>query len=444
MKKKILLGSLFAATTLAAVGTLVLSQSPSSFKLFANAPGGEWHHYQESDPQLDNHGKSTLKGTKEYWVECGGGYQFTAPSTGTVIEETGAPNTSEFAANDTRWSDDRYCDVHGHSFDSYGVCEHCNAIDGASLVAPKAIASASESVEEAPLGFNSVFTVAGVASNAGIGYSVDVTAYSVLYFSLYHNANYAFLFGGNSQQNPTMWSSDWYNVLLINGQNGWEARTKKAYETSWDETHTKVDGASDTNFSSILKMINWDAKLSSATIKCTEVYGIMPPHSHTVDEFGICSVCKEFVGATKLADSPLSTIVDPDNNPAAPAGFETSVKSMASHNSGDYIRSIDCSAKSKLYFALYSPDYSIQICDGGGKSFGKGEWVYVFCDHTGGTGSNLWTVYGRKASESSFSKLKEFTSGGSTNLKYFFTIINWGKSSGTFDMFTTEVYSMSF
>ncbi len=443
MNKKFTLTSLLAVTTLAVVGVMAVTQAPQSAKLFANNPGGEWHHYLESDPQLDSHGKSTKRGTKEYWVECGGGYQFTEPSTGTIIEEAGAPNTKEFAANDSRWSDsdDNYCDVHGHSFDSHGVCEHCNALNGGSVIAPRAIANASASAEAAPLGFTSVSTVNGVTHNTGIGYNVDVTAYSVLYFSLYHSASYAYVFGGDG---PRMWQSDWYNILLIKGQDGWEAIAKKATETAWDDTRTKVDGATDQNFSSILRMANFESELSSANIKCTEVYGILPPHSHSLDEFGICTICKEFVGATKLADSALSEKLDPENNPAAPAGFETSVRSVATHNSGDRIASIDCSNKSKLYFALYSPDFNIQICDGGGKSFEKGEWIYVFCDHTGGSGSNLWTVYGRKASESSFSLLKEFTKGGSTNLKYFFTIVNWSQSKGDFSMFSTEVYSMSF
>jgi len=97
MNKKFMLSGLFAASILAVVGVVAFAQTPTSAALFADTPSGEWHHYKKQDPT------STKKGIREYWVECGGGYQFAAPATGTIIDEEGAPDTSEFKVDDDRY-----------------------------------------------------------------------------------------------------------------------------------------------------------------------------------------------------------------------------------------------------------------------------------------------------------------------------------------------------
>ena len=269
--KKLLVSALLGVSTLA-IGAVVgvAAGKKSGLRAYANPVEGDWHHYSAQAPVLDGHGKATNKGTKEYWVQCGGAYQFTEPASGNKVNMDVAPDTSEFAANDDRWA--TYCEVNGHSFDSFGVCEHCNELENKVKVADKAIASASALAEEAPLGFSDVFTATGLSSNTALGSSFSVQNYDVLYFSLYHDIGNMFVFGGGSD-NPIMWKADWYNFLLVRDGEGGKflAHYKKAYETAWNVDRFKVDGANDQNFSSILRFVNW-SDLGSANVKCTEVY----------------------------------------------------------------------------------------------------------------------------------------------------------------------------
>lgn len=124
MNKKFTLSSLLAVTTLAVVGVMAATQAPESAKLFANTPSsGEWHHYKQQAPT------SSSKGTREYWVECGGGYQFTEPTTGEIVEEAGAPDTSEFAENDDRYISYQYDENHlSLSEYAYGAGMYCTNV----------------------------------------------------------------------------------------------------------------------------------------------------------------------------------------------------------------------------------------------------------------------------------------------------------------------------
>ncbi|MBQ7995771.1 MAG: hypothetical protein IJ247_06150 [Bacilli bacterium] len=97
-KRKILL---FGACSAVCLGVAAFAASSTPFLgrlLNADGNGGVWHHYsaQNSTP--------VEFGTKEYWVQCGGGYQFTAPEGVTIIDKEGAPDTSGFVENDDRWN----------------------------------------------------------------------------------------------------------------------------------------------------------------------------------------------------------------------------------------------------------------------------------------------------------------------------------------------------
>lgn len=97
MKKKIkvlivLLGiTLYAGTVFASVGT-----KTGFAGVFAGETTGKWVHYAQKDAELG------ADGVREYWVRCGGGYQFTAP-TGATIDEASSYDTTEFTAEDPRW-----------------------------------------------------------------------------------------------------------------------------------------------------------------------------------------------------------------------------------------------------------------------------------------------------------------------------------------------------
>ena len=57
-----------------------------------------WVHYTKRNQSYADFG------IKEYWVECGGGYQFTAPQSTSIVEGGNNPNTSGFLENDDRWN----------------------------------------------------------------------------------------------------------------------------------------------------------------------------------------------------------------------------------------------------------------------------------------------------------------------------------------------------
>ena len=239
MNKKVLISGLLATATFAIAGMMVITHAnPSLAGIFADPSEAEWHHYSQQSPELDWKSKATNKGTKEYWVQCGGAYQFTAPASGTVVDQVGAPDTSEFAADDDRYI--TYCEIHGHSYDEKGICEHCNALDGCIKIGDKAIGSATVLDEEAPLGFKSVYSATGL-SNGNVGADISLAGVDIVYFSIYHEIPYIYLFGGNGNDNPSLSANDWYNVLMTKDENGWVAHYKKSWETTWNTNHPKVD-----------------------------------------------------------------------------------------------------------------------------------------------------------------------------------------------------------
>ena len=98
MKKRNLF-ALSGACGLACVGAVALTLLPKSGILKAfTLSNAVWNHYTEQAPTPVDFG------IKEYWVECGGNYQFTAPEAVTIVDKTERPDTSEFTDDDPRWN----------------------------------------------------------------------------------------------------------------------------------------------------------------------------------------------------------------------------------------------------------------------------------------------------------------------------------------------------
>ena len=94
MKKKLLCVSIVSLSLTAAI---LVGANTSQFVFaggFANL--AQWVHYAQLDPTEES------KGIREYWVQCGGGYQFTEPDCDNIIEGS-VYDTSEFAVDDDRW-----------------------------------------------------------------------------------------------------------------------------------------------------------------------------------------------------------------------------------------------------------------------------------------------------------------------------------------------------
>ena len=97
-KKKIIYLATTLVTSLVMLLSLVFDLNNGQFVFadFLRNGSATWVHYARREPTEE------AKGIKEYWVQCGGTYQFTAPTSGTIVEGSGY-DTSEFLENDDRW-----------------------------------------------------------------------------------------------------------------------------------------------------------------------------------------------------------------------------------------------------------------------------------------------------------------------------------------------------
>ena len=122
--KKLLVSALLGASTIA-VGAVVgvAASKKGGFKSFANPVEAEWHHYAKTNPT------SSQKGIREYWVQCGGAYQFTAPSDVDIVDKGTSYDVSEFEANDPRYLSYQYDENHAPlSAYDYGAGMYCTNV----------------------------------------------------------------------------------------------------------------------------------------------------------------------------------------------------------------------------------------------------------------------------------------------------------------------------
>ena len=187
-----------------------------------------------------------------------------------------------------------------------------------------------------------------------------------------------------------------------------------------------------------MKFYNWEGKLADATVKCTEVYKAIAPHVHSADSKGICTDCLELVGGTKISNTLFETALEPDNNPAAPAGFSSVTRQLAKHNTNSYIKLIDVTSYTKLYFAVYSP-YNLKFFSGdnNNKPFWINRWNYIYMENAGGQN---WTAYGRDPGESEFTELVGLNQ--STQWRWMFSVIRTDSNTSEFNLYTTELIAL--
>ena len=262
--KKLLISVLFGVSALV-IGSVfgVTGGKKIGFKANATIFEHEWHHYNRKEPT------ETEKGIKEYWVQCGGGYQFSAPVDAEIIDKGSNYNTSEFAPDDDRWI--AFCDVHGHQFDAHDVCTICMEHKASIKIVNYAVSDSVSSSKPAPKGFDNVGEITG-KTNGYCGSDINITEYNFLYFALYTEGGSARPFSGGDDGDGTyriVWSGTWYYLLLERLDNKWNGFIKEGETGAW-YTRT-VDGVTDTNLKSLLRLYNWSG-LEKVTIFSTEVY----------------------------------------------------------------------------------------------------------------------------------------------------------------------------
>lgn len=273
MKRRIAHIAVCISSLAMCVSIAVMMQSRFSYAQTLGSDGTVWHHYNRKEPTQSE------KGIKEYWVQCGGGYQFTAPS-GTIIDKGSNYDTSEFAPDDDRWI--TFCDVHGHQLDSHNVCTVCLEHQSSTKIADYAVSGSVLDTKSAPKGFSYVSKISG-KSNGNCGYDINISSYNFIYFAMYADGGYIRPFSGGEDGDGTyrtVWSGRWFYLLVerINGE--WNGFIKDGEDGFW-YTRT-VDGKTDTNLKSLVRLYNWDG-LAGVTIYSTEVYAgtELPPEIKT-------------------------------------------------------------------------------------------------------------------------------------------------------------------
>ena len=119
-KKTLAIVSLGVTTLAVGIAVGIATGKELGFKAFANPTDAEWHHYSQRQPT------SSQKGIREYWVQCGGSYQFEAPASGTVVDKGTDYDVSEFTADDPRYISYQYDEDHlSLSEYAYGAGMYC-------------------------------------------------------------------------------------------------------------------------------------------------------------------------------------------------------------------------------------------------------------------------------------------------------------------------------
>ena len=122
--KKALVSVLFGVSSLTVAAIVGITASKKGgFRANATPEQGEWHHYSKTNPT------SSQKGIREYWVQCGGAYQFTAPEDVDIVDKGTSYDVSEFEVNDPRYLNYQYDENHAPlSAYDYGAGMYCTNV----------------------------------------------------------------------------------------------------------------------------------------------------------------------------------------------------------------------------------------------------------------------------------------------------------------------------
>ena len=285
--KKLLVSALLGVSTLA-IGAVVgiASSKKSGFRAYANPVEPEWHHYSERMPGVQ-------PGIKEYWVQCGGNYQFTEPADADIVDMN-TWDTSGFAADDDRYT--------------YQCVKK---------IADSAITNSV--ADTAPYGVGAGFTSVQGKNYTSNWYdnaaNLDLTNYDYVTFGLAHTVgDYLCIFGGDGGQGDriedcianncsfTMSKDRWYYFTLErNAQGKWDAYVGIFAVAKRASASLKMadDQKNANNLNAILGLWNFTDPLPEGKLFSTEVYaGEKGRHNYVWDtskispvEVGTCAVC---------------------------------------------------------------------------------------------------------------------------------------------------------
>lgn len=419
------------------VGIALQAGSPAAFGFANSSEYSVWHHYNKKLPTQNE------KGIKEYWVECGGGYQFFAPTNGIIIDKGSNYDTSEFSEDDNRWL--TYCDEYGHSLDSYNVCSFCGELNGSEMASETAISGSDKINNINPVkGFKNVYYKSNISRGTKVGVSGSISSFSSIYFALMQNSiSTLYVYGGDGNY-ASLAQNTWTYFLLKRDSttNKFSLFVSTNLNGSW--TSKKLDDAdqSATNFN-FLRFYSWD--YSEYSVYCSEIYTLdissdLTPCSHSYDSHDICLNCMKHKTAVQVADFAVtgSTI----SNLESPLGFENSYQ-VTGKSSGQMGVNIDISNVDVIYFALYTENGSVRPFSGGDDGDGthriiwSGRWYYILVEKINGA----WNGFVRESgTEDWYTRTVDGST--DTNFSSLLRLYNWDNMSSVI-IHSTEVYCAS-
>lgn len=392
-----------------------------------------WHHYNKKLPtQSEN-------GIKEYWIRCGGNYQFVAPTSGTIIDKGSNYDTSEFSVDDDRWL--TYCDEYGHTLDSYEVCNFCGKLDESEKASDTAINGATKKNSTNPLkGFNNVYQRT-VSRGAEVGVTGNISSFTYIYYALMQTSeNELYVYGGDTNY-ASLTQNVWtYFLLVRNNNNALSLYTRTSLSESW--TNKKLDEADTTHVTfSKLRFYNWVN--TSYTVYCSEIYTSekeIDTCSHTYDAHDVCTQCMKLKNSNKVADYAVSGSTSVEFTKAS--GFRY-VSSVTGKSNGANGINLDISNYESLYFALYADTKSVRPFSGGDDGDGShrivwsGRWWYLLVEKDNG----VWNAYIRESGTATW-YTRTIDANTTTNFSTLLSLYYWPSSElEGITIYNTEIYA---
>ena len=423
MKKKNKIFLIGAATVSACVICLSAAIGLASSKqLLAGATGsGQWVHYsrREATP--------SQLGIREYWVECGGVYQFEAPEGVTPTEKGSDYDLSGFTNPDDRYFAYSLNDVyHDLSASLYGASMAMKSGDTYNDASYRINDNGDSFLHYWLYGDGDIWRI----NLPRIDYReyphvhMDLTCpnwYQDNYFGPEDDQmTYTTLYGGNKDKGKI-------ELLYHDGTLTMDFYDPEYGNLWFTKTYTDTNVINGLSSPCFYVTDKWDRYLNIDNITLGK---------HVDNGDGFCTTCHYVIGGHTISSSLFSTVLEPDGNPAVATGFKTSVRQTAKHNTNSYVQSVDLSNYSKLYFAIYA-SINLKFFSGSAESkpFWTDRWNQFYMEIDG---EGVWHAYGKDPSESAYTEITGLNQ--SSNWKWMFSVIRTDSNySDEFTIFTTEL-----
>lgn len=397
----------------------------SSKQLLAGATGsGQWVHYsrREATP--------SQLGIREYWVECGGVYQFEAPEGVTPTEKGSDYDLSGFVENDDRYFTYSLTDVY-HDFNAslFGASMLKKSDGNYDDVSYRINEKGDSYLHYSLYGDDDVFRInlPRIDYRVYSHVSMKLTCpdwYVNNYFGPEDDdLTYTTVYGGNKNQGKI--ELFYYDGSLL--MKFYDPEYGNLWFTKEYTDSDVINGLASPCFYVTNK---WDRylNLDNITLGC-----------HSDNGNGICSLCGKLIGGSKLVNSAFAAGVETTEKTAA-AGFENVYK-LTGWSNGNNGSSANIYDKSALYFSLYLNDDGssthLKVFQGGDLlTMWNARWYNFLL--TKESQDAKWVIKYKEAAASAWTTAN-INDKSDQNFSSLLTIYNWDARDMT--LYCSEVYA---